>query len=284
MPNALDITNCSDLQMQLYHQHNQPSTPTQLTANIPIASDTTSVFSLMNSMTSVSVNPLLNNSLVSSNSLLNQQPNTMTTTTSNTNVNSVLNAQLNALGLTNLNGFNGLNNLSNLGNLTSLANLANLENTGDYQNTLLNQLSNQQQNSTSNLLNRTNGTSLDSLISSADSLSPSNSAHNITTIANSLHNSSSKMTHQNKNAQIKLNQQNAAILAAAASNGQASPNLINELLNYYDLKKMYENMPLNALYPALFGSSPLLRDQHTLAYKQTLQGKIFSFYVPISFT
>lgn len=200
---------------------------------------------------------VINSSLISTNGLT-VSPGTMTTT-SQSNVNSVLNAQLNALGLS---------GLSNLNELSSLTSLANLENTGDYQNTLLNQL-----NQNSSLLNRTNGTSLDSLISSADSLSPSaNSAQSITTIANlpNLH-KSTKNSHSTS-AQNKLNQQ-----AMAASNGQASPNLISELLNY-DLRKLYENVPLNALYPALFGSSPLLRDQHALAYKQTLQGKFFVFY------
>lgn len=261
------MPNNSVSQMQLYHQtsdhlhHEQTSSPIQQITS-PTAGSIASAFNLSNfSMTSGTVNSLINNSsLISTNGLTS---NTMTTTSQTTNVNSVINAQLNALGLS------GLTNLNGLNNLTSLANLANLENTGDYQNTLLNQL-----NQNSNLLNRTNGTSLDSLISNADSLSPSaNSAHSITTIANSTNHL------KVKNAQLnKLNQQQLMAAALAASNnGQASPNLISDLLNYYDLRKLYENMPLNSLYPALFGSSPLLRDQHALAYKQTLQGKLSKF-------
>lgn len=266
MPNVLDLQ--SALQMQLLNHHNhltksntsKSSSPTQL-PNSTSVSNTLAELTNLVSMTSGTVSSLINNTLLqpSTNNLDHHQASTMTTTSS---VNIALNAQLNALGLNNL---NGLNNLSNL------TNLANLENTGDYQNTLLNQLNQQNAN---NLLNRTNGRSLDSLISNADSLSP---VHSITTITNSLNNK--------KSAQLnKLAASNQPSLVTA-TNGQSSPNLISELLNYYDLKKLYENMPyLTALYPALFGSSPILRDQHTLAYKQQIsQGKCFSNLCSLSF-
>ena len=238
--------------MQLFHQPSSP--PSNQQANSPTPASIAS-FNFSNpSMTSGTV---INSSLISTNGLT-VSPGTMTTTSQSNSLNNALNA----LGLSGLTGLNGLNSL------TSLPNLANLENTGDYRNTLLNQL-----NQNSNLLNRTNGTSLDSLISSADSLSPSaNSAQSITTIANLSNHKSAK---NSSSAQNKLSQQAMAANLLAASNGQASPNLISELLNY-DLRKLYENVaPLNALYPALFASSPLLRDQHALAYKQTLQGKFF---------
>ena len=255
MPNTLDLP------MQLFHQPS--TTPLNQQAKSPTPASIAAFNLSIPSMTSGTV---INSSLISTNGLT-VSPGTMTTTSQSTSVNSVLNAQLNALGLS------GLTNLNELNSLTNLSNLANLENTGDYQNTLLNQL-----NQNSGLLNRTNGTSLDSLISSADSLSPSaNSAQSITTIANlsNLH-KSAKNSHSTS-AQNKLSQQAMAANLLAASNGQASPNLISELLNY-DLRKLYENVPLNTLYPALFGSSPLLRDQHALAYKQTLQGK-FRFLI-----
>lgn len=247
--------------MQLFHQPSTP--PLNQQANSPIPASI-ATFNLSNS--SMTSGTVINSSLISTNGRT-VSPGTMTTTSQSSSVNSALNAQLNALGLSGLASLNGLSSLSNL------TNLANLENTGDYQNTLLNQL-----NQNSNLLNRTNGTSLDSLISSADSLSPSaNSAQSITTIANlSNHHKSAKNSHSSS-AQNKLSQQTMAASLLAASNNQTSPNLIiSELLNY-DLRKLYENVPLNALYPALFASSPLLRDQHALAYKQTLQGK-FIFY------
>ena len=253
--------------MQLYHQQLTIPTQQQLATVPSTANATIAAFNLtsnnLSSMTSGTVNSLINTPLSSLIST-NQQLQTTMTTTSQTNINSVLNAQLNALGL----------------NLNNLTNLANLENTGDYQNTLLNQL-----NQNSSLLNRTNGTSLDSLISNADSLSPSSVHSNINTIANQLnlnHHHNNKLTKsasaQNKQQQQQQTMPSPNLLAAAtAANGQTTnPNLLNELLNYYDLRKLYENMPyLNALYPALFGSSPLLRDQHALAYKQTLQGKFF---------
>ena len=312
MPNAFHLLNAE--QMQLYHHHqsslNSPSTPTQLTANHPTGSASATAAALAATLGNLGhLGPLssllpmtgfssLNGSnganafnlasfaagnassplaMTSSSAPLSPEQAVLTGSDSKQSLLQSLTAglagQLNALSASQPFSISATNTLTTT--------------SSSHQTSAISQTVNTYNTSHDKTINQNGGEQISPKSSDertiANCSSPKVNSENNTPLNNGRCLTSSPVTSScNSITGPNAADFRASILAAAATAVSSSSsinapslNFLNELLAFYDMRKMYENLPyVNALYPALLANSSAQRNQTNTAFtKQVLHGK-----------